>query len=451
MDEKKYAKSLDYLHYLLIFIFFISALILATKIDGGIIPDEGTHIRITMVFTKSLGIPEDTDEIIRHGVYIKDHNFLFYWIEARLLNLFQLVSRNDETTALNIFLRITNVIFSTCTLYVTSLISKKLIKNPLINIIPVLLLANTLMYFILSAGVNYDNLANLLAALSVLFLIKSIQKEDWFISSLWLVLTLTMGVLTKYALLPLALISVAVWFYFTLKEKLFNEPHRINKRTVFPIILLIITLPLATELYIGNIFQYKSITPSCNDLFEEEQCAISPFRKRLEDIGLPEKLTYNTAMEKGYPSIFKYLPTWMKLIAVRTFGILGHKNYFQPKISKIILLVILLIYLLGILSLKKPSRTFFSLLIITIFYLAVLFFQNYDIELIYGFKHVALQGRYIFPVIVPIYVSIGILLQSFKFKTLRVVLSCLICGLIVYSGPIVILLKYNEFFVNWIR
>jgi hypothetical protein len=75
---------------------------------------------------------------------------------------------------------------------------------------------------------------------------------------------------------------------------------------------------------------------------------------------------------------------------------------------------------------------------------------NYDTELAYGFyKYVALQGRYLFPVI-----SIGFVLVTYaieqvknKFVQLSTVMALVV--LFLYSGPIRFIWYHDSVFANW--
>ena len=108
------------------------------------------------------------------------------------------------------------------------------------------------------------------------------------------------------------------------------------------------------------------------------------------------------------------------------------------------------ILLLGFRYIKKLDFINISLIIIFSFYTFVLIAMNYNSELVYGFnKYIALQGRYLFPVIGIGYVLITHILTQTTNKLLRWGTTAALIGLFLYSGPIRFIWYYGTVFADW--
>lgn len=133
----------------------------------------------------------------------------------------------------------------------------------------------------------------------------------------------------------------------------------------------------------------------------------------------------------------------------RVFGIMGENDYFPIVISYFQIAFYWLLFL-GFRYIKKPSFKTIALSSIFGFYALVLMIMNYNSELAYGFyKFVALQGRYIFPVI-----SIAFVLSTYIFtkvsnKLIRIATLIAIIALFLYGGPIRFLWYSDSVFTNW--
>jgi len=78
-----------------------------------------------------------------------------------------------------------------------------------------------------------------------------------------------------------------------------------------------------------------------------------------------------------------------------------------------------------------------------------LFLKNYDSELVYGFKQIALQGRYLFPVIGLIYVLVTYVASIVRSKYLKYFSLAIILMLFLFGGPIKYIIKFDLIFINW--
>lgn len=107
--------------------------------------------------------------------------------------------------------------------------------------------------------------------------------------------------------------------------------------------------------------------------------------------------------------------------------------------------------LIAILYFRDFNLKTFSFFGILVFYGLTLFLKNYNIELTYGFKTVALQGRYIFPVISIAHIALTKVLLSIPRKGIRIPILFVILGLYFVTGPLTFILRYKAIFADWFK
>jgi len=169
---------------LILGIFLSYSLFLATNLRRGIIPDEPAHLIFSKHFSTTWGIPEDTFETYSQGWYIQHNPFLYYWINGRVINLFQTIIPSISEWQILVSLRILSVFYSLGTLLFCYLLSKEIVTGKWWQLLPPFLLSNTLMFVFLSGGVNYDNLANLLSMAGLFYLIRVLKKKNFVLNSI---------------------------------------------------------------------------------------------------------------------------------------------------------------------------------------------------------------------------------------------------------------------------
>jgi hypothetical protein len=435
----------------LLVIFSAYSVFLALNLKSGIVPDESYRFEISQYFSNTWGIPDNVPAAIAHGDDLHRNPFLGYWLFGRALNIFQLVAPSADERQQLVFLRIVNSIFSLGTVLFTYLISKEAIRNKWWQLLPVFLLTNTLMFVFLSGGVNYDNPTNLACAAGIFFLARVFNKKDFISNSLGWMISISLGSLIKYAVLPLALAMGVAWLIFFIKNRKHIEFKPIKGvKTIGLIALLALLIAFNLGLYGVNLIKFQSLTPSCRDTFPSEVCEASTFGVRHQQLSLPEKLTFREALRQGNPDPIRYVfDVWIREMLKRTFGIMGHLDYF-PIIIAYYHIALYWIILLGFRYIKKPSFKIASLLGIFIFYALVLLNMNYNSELVYGFyKFVALQGRYIFPVISIAFVIYAYILTKVTNKAVRLITLFATVLLFLYGGPIRFIWYFNSVFSDW--
>lgn len=434
--------------------FLFYAIFVAALLKPGIIPDEPAHFVFSKYFSTSLGIPADVMETYRLGWYIEQNPFLFYWINGRIIDLLELIRPSISDHQLLFSLRLANVLYSLGTIWFCLLISKALIKNKWWQLLPVFLLTHTLMYTFLSGGISYDNLANLFSMAGIYLLIRVLKNRDFLTNSMGWIISIMAGCLVKYTILPLALIMSLSWvvYYFINKEEIHNNLVVNSKKVIVLGIVFLLLFLGNLSIYGLNLITYRKLLPSCSDLLTAEQCSISPYTQRYNEIALDQKITIGESIALGYPDPITYfIDSWIPNMLYRIYGILAHESYFPTQTVTLMRLLFLWLLLIAVryIKIKDHALLLFSLIGIFVFYAMVLFVTNYNSELVYGFKQIAMQGRYLFPVIGIPYALIAWFLEKTPNKAIKSITIIAIVALFLLSGPIKLIVYYGTIFSSW--
>lgn len=384
----------------LLCIFIGNAIFFATHLQRAIVPDEPAHFILSQQFSTTLGIPPDVPKTYRLG-YVGHKPFLYYWLNGRFLNAVELVMPGLSNWRQLVILRLLSVIYSIFTVIFCYLLAQEIFENQWWQIFTTFLLTNTLMFSFLSGGVSYDNLTNLFAFASIYFLVRVLNKKSFYENSFaYLIFTLA-DTLTEKKALPLALITFLIWSFYLIKHHKYIELKQKYNWKLYTLALIFILLGILNFSIWGiNLIKYHALRPSCNKILTEDQCNLSPFVARAQQLNLPQKLTLADVIKKQYPDPIEYVwDYWIYSMLKRIYGIMGHKSYFPELIITFYRLLIMWTILIAIRYWKQFTLKISSMSITFAFYAITLLTINYNSELITGFKHVAIQGRYIFPVI----------------------------------------------------
>jgi len=433
------------------FVYAAYSVFLAFNLQPGIIPDEPAHFTFSKYFATTPLIPPDTLETSSLGWYIQQNPFLYHYINGRIINIIEFLAPSASDQTLLVVLRVVNVVYSVASIVFCFLLSKLIICHKWWQLLPPFLLTHTLMFVFLAGGVNYDNLANLLSLAGIYMLVRVFKGKNFFVySSGWMII-LGLGTLVKYTLLPLALVMFIAWLIFAIvRKKKVIPTQKMNKKLIVLMVLFLVVLVANFALYGYNLIAYQSITPACNEILSDAQCDLSPYSIRYENLALEEKLSLREVFSLDYPDPVNYLlDDWIPIISSQIFGIAGHLTYTPNRIAIIYRGLFLVITLLAYKYWKNPDYSIYSLVGIVLFYIAVLFVVNYNSELIYGFEHIAVQGRYLFPVIGIVYTLAAYFMKRVPHWWIKYPLLALLVALFIYGGPINFILKYNTHFSGW--
>jgi hypothetical protein len=416
---------------ILISIFFVFGIYLIFRIEKGIAPDEGYHIHAAKVFSTTILIPENLEENLALGDITREP-YLAHWLNGRVLNL------NFAGVQDYIILRFFNLVISVGSLLVVYLISKEIINKKYFNLIPVFLLLNTLMFAFLSSAVSYDNLSNFLIYLTFYFLIKYFKYKDTP-SLLYLIIFQSLAILTKITALPVVLIEVLFLIYYFIKSRnikgVLIEAYKKHK-AIF--LVMLFSLLLVFLLYGVNVIKYGQIQVSCDKVMTVDECMNNFVYSRNREL---EKYTVTNFSElkslmRSRMSPVQYFFDWLVIMFQSIHGVHGHTYVFMD--VYMVNIYIALYAILTFITIRKWKRTHkieSKLILITLFYtLILLFFKNYSSYIKHNYFRLALQGRYIFPVLPIIYILFIRYLTLLKTKWLRFILISILCITFLLGG-----------------
>ena len=438
---------------LLLAIFSAYSIFIATNLQTAVIPDETYRFEVATYFADTLGIPKDVPIAYSSGDNLQRNPYLGYWLYGRAINVVHLFQPAATEWQTLVALRIFNWLFALGTVIFIYGLSQALIADKWWQLLPVFMLTNTLMFVFLSGGVNYDNPTVFACSAAVYFFVRMLKKEKFIANSFAWAIFIAIACLMKYSILPLALVMGIIWliYFFKNRKKLPIEPIKKWHWGMIALLVAFSALVLMNIALFGiNLVKFHAFTPDCIDTFPQEVCDSSFFGMRHNEMALPEKLSVIDAFRQGHPEPIRYFfDEWIREMLKRIYGIMGEKNYFPINIAYFHV-AFFWILLLGFRYIKKLDFVKLSLVITFGFYTFVLVAMNYNSELIYGFnKYVALQGRYLFPVIGIGYVLVTYILTQTSNKILRWATLAGLIGLFLYSGPIRFIWYYGSVFADW--
>jgi len=414
--------------------FGLRLLFLATRISPFIPPDETTHFGISRLFSRALLLPVNSPESFQYGL-VTNIPWLYYWVTGKLLWL-NFLGISDL-----VFLRLLNIPLAFGLVYYAWRTLRLLTEDRLSQLLLLVAMTNTMMLTFLSSFVSYDNLANLLAAMSVYYLLAFFKERSATLLTASLVCQLA-GCLTKITFLPLVLVLTVLAVVHELKNLpwLFAALAAGARRPggALLTLALLLGLTLNLQLYAGNYAKYRALAPEATDVLPLESAlqnrivarnyVLDQFKKgrvtkaqALEmtaqikhegDRGDAVFMIEKYAKFKNHELLFmgpgSYAPQWVARMAAGIFGIFGHQALPAEGLLVAPFALLAALSLAGMLLRWRPGDAeglAGYLLVIALFYTLFLMYEvNYREYLDTGARYLAVQGRYLFPIIAPVYV-----------------------------------------------
>lgn len=431
---------------LMLLVFTVCAGYFALRLHRGIIPDEPGYFYLSTLFSTSWRLPEITEKSLALGFSEFERlPYMYFWLNGRFLNLFSLLFPDATSWRQLVFLRLVNVFYSILTVFFTHLLTKEFIQKVWWRLLVTFLMTSTLMFTFLSSGVSYDNLANLCAAAGILFLVRALKGRKIITNSLLWIIFIGLGILVKKTILPLALITFILWIFFIIKNR-----HQVNLKTEFNwrfaviCALTLLILGLNGSVYGINLVKYLEPIPDCTDLLPQEQCDLSVYVRRAKELGFPEqKLTLVDVVEQQKTNPISYISEyWFERMLKTIHGIMGHKSYYPPLLPTFFRLLYIFIFIVAIKYWQKREYAFYALVIITLSYILAIMISSYNEELMSDFRHVAVQGRYLFPILAPFFVLVSHSISQITNQWIRRLTVAYTLLLFTIGGPVMFLLVF---------
>lgn len=445
--------------------FLIKSIYFALNINTGISPDEVTHFGRNLVFSTSFWPPVDSPESYQYGL-VTHVPYLYDWLMGKLLHL------NVFGISDLLFLRCANILISLGTLWFGWKTITLLTDRTVTRLLFLVLCTNTLMWTFMGSFVSYDNLVNLLAVASVYYLILYFRNRVLLHLLACAALVLA-GCLTKLAFLPFA---VLVFIAFLAREyrslglltSEFGQSFRFrNPREGALLVSCVVLLALNFSLYGGNLVKFGSIKPSPEAVFGLENAlqnrifarnyVVRQFKngqmtlaeaRRMASTQIKHEgdrngafaLLNKAAQEKLQGNVYRldrfhYGFVWLDLMLGKTFGIMGHMN--MEKTGLALAPYLLIILLAAAIMIRKFSRRDLNgnaamlLFILAGYALVLMQLVNYPTYDRSGVIVLALQGRYLFPVLFAAYALMAHYLTGFRSQRVNSLVALAVAGVFI--------------------
>ena len=425
-------------------LYFAARLIFfAVFIAPSVPPDEVTHFALSRIFSKVPLLPSDSPDTYQYGL-VTHIAWLYYWLMGKFMLL------NFSGLPDLVFLRLLNIPFALGTVYYAWRTLRLLTEDRLSQILLVVFMTNTVMFSFLSASVSYDNLANLLATMSVYYLFAFLKNRNGNHLALSALCQLA-GCLTKYSLLPLLLVLNVVLLINEFRNlrlvpsSLASWLRGSGLRGIGLLLAVVIALALNVQLYGGNYLKYRSLAPDMADVLSTESAmkyrtqarnmiftmfkegrvtkekalemtsVITHEGDRGSTVALIEEYDYLKSNRIAPFNPLEYIPIWIETMCMGIFGIFAHLAMPAGGAKILLFLSLLLLSVIGFLREWRPRvdgwLAGYLALVAGCYGVFLMYYINYLTYLEYEATWLSLQGRYIFPVLSPVCVLASIYLM----------------------------------------
>lgn len=416
-----------------LFLFFVSAGWIALSGKYSMAFDESTHLGIIRIYATRLlpfwsQAPQNSHMF---GAIARDPSYLYHYLLSFLYRFIALFVHSQTKQV--ILLRFINIAMFGLGLAVFRqvLLNAKMPKR-VVHVVLGLFVLTPVVPF-LAAQINYDNMLFLVAACTVVqaqLLLNELDRKKLNVNRLVILVSLCLlGSLVKYAFLPISM-AIAGFVGYKLIQRQRTAPKRLRLTTelrtfisrssrlkLFGVAaLLIISFGLFGERYGYNLYRYKTPNPECNQVLSINDCKVYEPWERNYRLRIAKEQGDAPVMAKDP---LHYGAYWAKWISNQLFYTLNVSSGFvtgQPlTVTRFVsVTVVCLGVVLSLFKQRELRKKYMldMLLVCTIFYIAILFLQNYTDFLHLG-SPVAIQGRYLVPVLIIFYSILG--LSYFEF------------------------------------
>lgn len=408
--------------YFIVFCLIFESIWIALSAQYPMAFDEAFHFGIIQIYAQRLnpfltGQPANANIF---GALARDPSYLYHFLMSFPFRVINVFSQNLHLQVL--LLRLLNVGIFTAGVGVFYTLFTRFTKVPK-TLIHFLLLVFVLTPIVpLVAGqINYDNLLFLGTATSLYFTMQFLDqlRNHHLFAIKSLVILLAICLLTsivKYAYLPIFLgilvivcIEIALWFRTekgSVWPKLKFELERMSLATKIGIFaLFLLSNILFFQRYGLNVLKYHTPIPDCGQVLSTEDCLqYSPWARNYQ---------YALLNQGGVPtSISQFTDMWVHNMVYGLFFTINTDFNVAPPLqtpftaAKALGLVGFLLVAIYAWKLYKTNYAFLLFFSVIVIYVATLWQHNYSEFIRFGVP-VAEQGRYLLPILLPLYLIIG--------------------------------------------
>jgi hypothetical protein len=440
---------------LLLLYFGLRLVFFALRLAPFVPPDEVSHAGLCKVFSTVFLLPDNGPGTYQYGL-VTNIPWLYYWSMGKLLHL-NVFGLSDL-----VFLRLLNIPLAFATVSFGLRLLRFVTGDRLTRLLLLVMLTNTAMFSLLSASVSYDNLTNLWAVMAIYYALAFYRQRTGTLLAAALLCQLA-GCLTKVTMIPLAALLdllLAVWILSrwrqsgaALRGYLISRGH-----ALWQVPLILILLGLNLQLYGGNYLRFGTFAANMSKVLTPEIAMQDRIGARENIFSLYEsgKISYMDALQlagemthpgdksdtfyllmnyqglRANPKLWmgplEYTGVWLQEMSSTIFGIKAHLPMYKATRYLIPVYLVLALALAGFLARWRPQDSGWlpgALALLAGSYAGILLVQvNYPAYTYYGTPGITLQGRYLFPVLIPIYLLVcRYLLELLRAERPRVVLA----------------------------
>jgi hypothetical protein len=405
---------------------------LSFQIHPFVPPDEVTHFGRVLVHAGVWGVPEDGPGTYQLGL-VSRGPWLYYWVVARALSL------NVFPLPDLVFARLVNGVLGLATAAIAILWLRDWCRSVWARLLFAVLVTNTLMLTGLAGSVSYDNGGNLLAAAALLAFtrFRSSRRSEWLLAFAAFALA---GVLAKRTLLPLAFLLVLLLVWRERRDLRAWPAQAVaawRSASAGWLALLATVVVLggfALALYGGNLARYGRLLPDFDQVVGVDNAMQNRIfaRGRILEQFRAGELTIHEARESASrirhmgdrgDTLFllkaaqlpessvvgrlAYVPEWGRGMLTTSVGYLGHRRALRSNPSLAGYALILAAAAAAIAWRWRPGAArgvpADAAFLVFGYAFVLMWLVHYPSYQSSRYIELALQGRYLFPVLVPLY------------------------------------------------
>lgn len=424
--------------------------------------DEGFHLGIIKIYAQQWSpiLTHQPAGPAPYGALTTDPSYLYHYLMSFPYRLLATITSNQKTVI--IALRFINIGFFTAALILfrrillktkasAALVHTALLFFVLVPIVP-----------LLAGQINYDNLVILLLAVNVLLVLlfrdQLKRKKQCNTGFLLHILSFDMlASLVKFAYLPLFL-AIALYLLYLLWKAL-GSPAKIWRsftrnwhsltlaNRLIASVIFLISLGLFLQRYGVDVVKYHNIVPQCGQVLSVERCqAYGPWARN-----------YAFAQEGrhvGFGNPVVFAGGWLYGMFQRSFFAINGPglpaSYDNKPPLPLLSGTAIAIFIFGLYLVGRYRRQIFAsdpvlnfLLFVSLVYLAALIGRNYHDYVQLGGQLVAINGRYLLPIILPVLVAIAIAYKQFVQKHLYATVLFVVVLLFLQGGGPISFIYYS--------
>lgn len=397
---------------ILLFVLQASQLVLTSAYPMAF--DEGYHLEVIRFFSHHWQpfIASQPPDTYAQGAIVHNPSFLYHFL---LSFPYRLVAAFTDSLAVQVIaLRFINVGLAVGTLLVLRRLFGLMRVAPLLANITLFILALTPMFTALSAQINYDNAVILLAAVAGYFAVRLLTAPRLRADTLVLLMAVALlGCVVKFSFLPIlcAVLLGAVWTIVArvrrsspqaVEQEFWQGVRGLSRRRLVGLAgLAVVSVGLFASFYGYAVVRYHNPVPQCNQILSVTACTNYYAWNRNY-----QALQHKTDVAPMGPLAYTLL--WVRAMYYHLFaelvpngGIVAiARPYFGIIMSLTAMAMVCVVLNLKQLWIRYPALKVLGL--VTALYLLLLWARNYSEYLRLG-EWVAVQGRYLMPVVAFIY------------------------------------------------